>query len=218
MDHPLLSSEPDFGPWREASAVDVARALTASVPEPGRRGIIAVDGRSGGGKTTAAGRLESAIEDCVVVHTDDIAWHHSFFGWSDLMIGGVLEPARRGEVVAFRPPAWIERSRPGSVDVGTNARWVIVEGVGAARRELMPFIDSVVWVHSDFGEARTRGIDRDGGDVEAREFWDEWMSEELPFLDEQRPWTRADVIVNGTPESENAAMEVAAFFYDRMQR
>jgi hypothetical protein len=28
------------------------------------------------------------------------------------------------------------------------------------------------------------------------------MASELPFLDDQRPWERADLIVNGTPPAE----------------
>jgi hypothetical protein len=27
-----------------------------------------------------------------------------------------------------------------------------------------------------------------------------WMTEEIPFVADQRTWERADVIVNGTPE------------------
>jgi hypothetical protein len=52
-----------------------------------------------------------------------------------------------------------------------------------------------VWIQSDAVDARTRGIARDGGDVA---FWNEWEAEEVPFLDEHRPWERADVIVAGS--------------------
>jgi hypothetical protein len=30
-------------------------------------------------------------------------------------------------------------------------------------------------------------------------FWDGWEAEEAPFLDRDRPWERADVIVAGSP-------------------
>jgi hypothetical protein len=106
---------------------------------------------------------------------------------------------RRGAAVRFRPPVWQERSRPGAIEVPAGCELVIVEGVGAARRELMPVVDAVVWVQSDLAEARRRGIERDGGDEAARSFWDLWMAEELPFLAREQPWTRADIIVAGTP-------------------
>ena len=77
---------------------------------------------------------------------------------------------------------------------------LIVEGAGVARRELMHLIDAVAWVQSDLTEAKRRAIERDGGDAAAASFWDLWMAEELPFMMRQQPWTRANVIVAGTPE------------------
>ena len=54
--------------------------------------VLAVDGRSSSGKTTLAARLQDAVTSSAVVHTDDIAWWHSRFGWADLLIEGVLVP------------------------------------------------------------------------------------------------------------------------------
>ena len=42
------------------------------------------------GKTTLAARLQHAITNSAVVHTDDIARWHSRFGWADMLIDGVL--------------------------------------------------------------------------------------------------------------------------------
>jgi len=140
-----------------------------------------------------------------VVSTDDVAWHHTFFGWSELLATGVLEPARRGESVSYQPPAWQERGRAGAIEVPAGRQLLIVEGVGAGRRELTGLVDAVVWVQSDFKVAEQRGIARDiaqgvNGDAEATvRFWHEWMGEELTFLADQRPWERACVVVAGTP-------------------
>lgn len=77
---------------------------------------------------------------------------------------------------------------------------LIVEGCGAARLDLTPWIDVVVWVQSDTNRARTRSVLRDGGTAEAEAFWDEWLAEELPFFAQDRPWERADSLVSGMPE------------------
>jgi hypothetical protein len=194
-----LAGEPAAGPWTARPILDVCRALlglATSRTVAQRPRVIAVDGRSGAGKSTFAARMAEVIGGVAVVHTDDIAWHHSFFGWVDLMRDGVLEPVRRGEAVAYRPPAWVERGRRGAVEVCAGCQVVVLEGVGAGRRELADLVDAVVWVQSDADDARTRGIARDGGDVA---FWDEWEAEEVPFLDQHRPWERADVIVAGSP-------------------
>jgi hypothetical protein len=72
-------------------------------------------------------------------------------------------------------------------------------------------------VQSDYGEARRRGNDRDmrtrGLDegVALRE-WYEWEAEEVPFLLEDRPWERADVIAVGAavPDHDPATEVVLA--------
>jgi hypothetical protein len=140
----------------------------------------------------------------VIVHTDDVAWHHSFFDWDDLLVQGVLEPVRRGLPVHYRPPAWEARGREGAIEVPAGLDLLVVEGVGAGRRELSDLVDAVVWVQSDFAEAERRGIARDvahgvNGDLDqATDFWERWMAEELAFLADQRPWERAHVAVAGT--------------------
>lgn len=199
MNDPIRPAEPDFGPWETMPAAELAREVIA-VASPAKRGvgIIAVDGRSASGKTTLAATLAAHLPRAAVVHTDDVAWHHSFFDWSDLLVEHVIEPVGRGTPVDYRPTAWQERGRPGSIHVGTSTAWLIIEGVGAARRELACFIDAALWVASDPVIARVRGIERDGGDAAAEAFWDEWMAEEEPFQAEHRPWQRAAFVVNGT--------------------
>ncbi len=165
----------------------------------GRPPVLAVDGRSGGGKSSFADRFAAAVPGTAVVHTDDVAWWESYFGWEQLMASGVLEPARRGEPVRFRPPAWEARGREGAIEVPRGTRLVVVEGDGASRRALTHLLDGAVWVQSDVADARRRGIERDGGTRDAAEFWDSWESEEVPFFEADRPWERADLVVCGTP-------------------
>lgn len=195
------SVEPTFLPWR---AVPFAHALDGLIETVRQRAggtprTIAVDGRSGAGKSTFADRLASALPRAAVVRTDDVAWHHSFFDWQALMIEHVLAPARRGRAVRWQPDAWQARGREGSIDVPAGTDWLVVEGVGAARHEHAPYLDAAVWVASDDAIARERGIARDGGDAEAIAFWDEWEAAERPFLEAERPWERADLVVSGTP-------------------
>ena len=200
----LAPGEPEAGPWRPARLTDVAGRLLrlaggrSAGPGPA---VLAVDGRSSGGKTTLAARLQGAIAGSAVVHTDDIAWWHSRFGWADLLIDGVLVPARAGRPVAFRPPPWDERQRPGAIEVPAGCALLIVEGVGAARRESAHLTDAAVWVQSDEREAERRNLARVGqpnGSATLQDHYD-WMAEEIPFLAGQRPWERADLVICGTP-------------------
>jgi hypothetical protein len=202
--------EPGVGRWAAVSLdafVDdlLARRRDGDGPDgDGRPLIVAIDGRSGSGKSTLATALTTRVPASVVVHTDDVAWGESFFGWDNLMSQGVLLPVRRGQPVTFRPPAWEVRRRPGAIEVATGTPLVVVEGVGASRLSLAQLLDGCVWVQSDAQVARRRGLDRDislGREpAEAEAFWDEWMAQEEPFLAADRPWERADTIVCGTPD------------------
>lgn len=209
----LPPEEPTVGAWRTVALHDLVGSLVATaVAAPDGLVVVAVDGRSAGGKTTLARRLAAAYPAAALVHTDDVAWNHSFFGWDDVLAAGVLAPARRGEAVAFRPPPWDEHDRPGAIEVPAGTRLLVVEGVGSSRRALADVVDVAVWVQSDVVEARRRGIERDvqlGRTPDAAvEFWDRWDAEEVAFLAADRPWERADVVACGTPEL--AGVPVAA--------
>jgi hypothetical protein len=187
----LYVGEPAAGPWR---AVPIVEALDLL----GHPRVLAVDGRSGGGKTTVALRLATAVPGATVLHTDDVAWYHAFFDWADLMRDGILAPLRAGQDVAYRPPAWDERGRDGTITAPAASPLVIVEGVGIGRRELAGYVDALLWVQTDEHEARRRGLARDGAD--RADFWAEWQAAEDPFQAEQRPWERAGLIVSGAPD------------------
>lgn len=207
----LLPDEPEAAPWTARPLARVVEDLLGGLDRvEGRPLVAAVDGRSAGGKSSFAGRLAGHVRGAVVVHTDDVAWWESFFGWDHLLVAGVLEPARRSEEVVFRPPAWDARDRPGAIEVPAGAPLVVVEGVGASRRSLAAYLDAAMWVQSDLTEARRRGIERDGGDEAAADFWAEWNRVEIPFLAADRPWERADAVVCGTPEVTGLAHDPAA--------
>jgi hypothetical protein len=171
----LPPEEPEAGPWR-------AELLSS-------------------GKTTLAARIGQAVPGSAVIHTDDIAWAHSRFGWADLLIDGLLIPARRGQAVSFRPPRWVEHGRDGSLRVPVGSPLLIIEGAGAGRREAAPLTDALIWVQSDEHEAERRSLARIGqpGGPATEGHLRAWMAEEIPFNADQRTWERADLVACGTP-------------------
>ena len=201
----LEDDEPEAGSWRALPfAKFAAILLDAARVAIDRPRIVAIDGRSASGKTTLARRLEQVVRGATTVHTDDIAGWHSMFDWSELMIDGVLGPARRGEAVAFRPPAWEERGRSGAIEVPRDTSLLIVEGVGAGRRETAHLVDAVVWVQSDAAARNEREAARIAAGETDAEVSERWMREERPFIADQRTWERASVFVCGTPDLHHA--------------
>ena len=102
----LAPEEPEAAPWRARPITAVIDSLTrpGRGRSTGRTVVLAVDGRSSSGKTTLAARLQAVVAGSAVVHTDDLAWWHSRFGWADLLVDGILMPVHRGELVAGRQP------------------------------------------------------------------------------------------------------------------
>jgi hypothetical protein len=185
----LFPGEPAYGSWRVEPIATVLGAAR----------LVAVDGRSGGGKTTTAGRIAATVPGAAVVHTDDVAWNQARFDWADLLRTGVLEPVRARRAVSWTPPAWPRHGRTGSIEVPAGCPLVLVEGVGVSRRGLAGWFDLRLWVQSDRAEAYARGTERDAR-PEAAAFWAAWEAEEVPFLAADRPWERADAVLAGRCE------------------
>jgi len=186
--------------WRVATADEVLTRVRRAVGDPsGRPPILAVDGRGSGGKSSFVARLAELWAGATVVHTDDIAWRHAVLDWTVLLAEGVLTPVREGRSVAYRPPQWDVAARPGAIDVPADSTLVIVEGVGAGRRDLAPLLDAVVWVEAPPEEVDRRNAERVAAGETTPEDFAAWMAEEHPFVAAERTWERAAFVVAGWP-------------------
>jgi para-aminobenzoate synthetase len=145
--------------------------------------IIAVDGRSGAGKTTLAVELAARLRahhKVSLFHLEDI-----YPGWNGLLAGidryvaTVLEPLSRGEAATWTSWDW-ENHYDGGSRVTLPAEIVIVEGVGAAAAAARPLLSAVIWADSPDDIRRTRALDRDGGTYEP--YWDQWAAQEDEWL------------------------------------
>ncbi|MFF2546390.1 uridine kinase [Kitasatospora sp. NPDC058063] len=184
---------PPLRPAPEDLPAALAAELRALPPSCGPVRLVAVDGHAGSGKTTFAGRLAAALGGAPVVHLDDLATHREPFGWTGRLRGQVLEPLAAGRDAEYRVYDWTLRRFAGTAAVPA-APVVLVEGVGAGRRAVRPWLARVIWMELDAASARRRGEERDG--PELAEFWAGWARAESAHFaaDPSRPYaaTRVD--------------------------
>ncbi|MFJ7274970.1 uridine kinase [Kitasatospora sp. NPDC098663] len=184
---------PALPPLPGDAVASLAAELRALPPSCGPVRLVAVDGHAGSGKTTFAGRLAAALGGAPVVHLDDLATHAEPFGWTGRLREQVLEPLAAGRDGAYRVYDWTLRRFAGTAAVPV-APVVLVEGVGAGRRAVRPWLARVIWLELDAAAARRRGEQRDGPDL--AEFWAGWARAESAHFaaDPSRPFagTRVD--------------------------
>nr|WP_030541895.1 hypothetical protein [Streptomyces albus] len=175
----------------------LARRLRALPPSCGPVRLVAVDGHAGSGKSTFAGRLAAALGGAPVLRLDDLATHDEPFGWTDRLVREVLVPFGRGRAARHRVYDWHRRRFAGEREL-PPAPVVLLEGVGAGRRALRPYLALLIWMETPRDTAWERGRRRDGPELSA--FWDGWTRSEREHFgyDPTRP--HADLLVRQRPE------------------
>ncbi|MEU1182842.1 hypothetical protein ABZ464_35420 [Streptomyces sp. NPDC005820] len=165
----------------------LAARLRRLPPSCGPVRLIGVDGHAGSGKSTFAGRLAEALGGAPVLHLDDIASHAELFAWTGRLLTEVIEPFGRGETAHYAPYDW-RAHHFGPPRPLPAAPVVLIEGVGAGRRALRPYLARLLWLEMAPEEAWARGRARDG--EEQREFWDGWVRAEAHHFsdDPSRPY------------------------------
>jgi uridine kinase len=175
-------------------ASQVAEIVRRAAPQAGRTRVIAIDGRSGAGKTSLAAVLRAELgTGAAVVALEDL-----YGGWDglergiDLLVSEVLEPLSIGRAAQVPRYNWVTRD--------WDEPWVleppevlIVEGVGAGARRAAAYANTVVWMETPEPVRKRRALDRDGETFAS--YWDMWAAQEDALLAREHTPERAGLVI-----------------------
>ncbi|MGL5858429.1 MAG: uridine kinase family protein [Angustibacter sp.] len=165
----------------------VVRELLARPARAGSCRVLAVDGRSGSGKSSFASLVARALGDVPVLRLDQV-----YPGWDGLDAGvqrmahQLLRPLAAGDTGRWPTYDWTTQ-QDGPVLAVAPSPLLIVEGCGVGARSAAPYLSLLVWLECPALLRRRRAICRDGEQL-ARQ-WSRWARQEDAH--EAREGTRA---------------------------
>jgi len=158
--------------------------------------VVAIEGRSGAGKTSLAEAL-AAVTGWPVFHMDDV-----YPGWTglaasvDLLALWVVMPLLNGADPRWRRYDW-ERGRPAEWCTTPVVDGLIVEGCGCGAAEIRPYLSTLVWIDAP-AEVRHRRLDARSDAAVYTPHREAWARQEEDFYALHTPWEYADVVLDGT--------------------
>ncbi|HEV7206738.1 MAG TPA: hypothetical protein VGN18_19190 [Jatrophihabitans sp.] len=184
------------------SLAELAALIRQRAPRD-RPGVVAISGYGGSGKTTLADALGEMLGTSVV-GIDEFATAEAITrspDWSGLdrqrLATQVLEPVRGGATGITYDSCndWLTWcTEPVTRAVGSG---LIVEGIGLLHPELLPLLDTTIWLDVDLDTATARGVARAvaRGVLETELWTDVWGPNERDFARRFAPRGLADILV-----------------------
>ena len=172
---------------------EISAALREAPARAGLTRVVAIDGRSGAGKTRLAGLLAAEL-GAPVVSLEDL-----YGGWDglergiDLLVSEVLEPWAAGRMARVPRYNWAAGSWAEPLPL-ERPDVLIVEGAGAGARRAAAFESLLVWLEAPAAVRKQRALDRDGETFAP--YWDMWAAQEDAMLARERTPERAGLVID----------------------
>lgn len=175
--------------------------------ETARPLIIALDGRSGAGKTSLAAALAEAWgeEQVAVLHLEDL-----YRGWQSLTdtcrrYADLLQHICAGQEVSWPRWDWDRQAVGEQLGRFSPRQIVIIEGVGALSSAARSHVDLGIWLDAEDGSRRDRALGRDG-ELFARH-WQVWADEELAYLRDEDPRATAHLLLTADSPGQEPILQ-----------
>jgi uridine kinase len=171
-----------------------------SMPCPHPVRLVAIDGRSGSGKSTFAHKLNQHLGAEFIPLDDFIAWD-DLQDWWPRFEEQVLTPLFAGQSIRYQQRDW-EHDTPGR-GLGPwrslpPTQLLLIEGVGAARRAVRRRLCWSAWIETPRQLCLQRGLARDAQVPNAGQLWANWMPLQDEFMQKECSADTADLVVDGS--------------------
>lgn len=193
----------------QPAAVSTLLGLVDAHAGAGTICLVGIDGHSGAGKTWLAETVQHCRPDTQIVTTDEFGHHGGVATEWRRLLSEVLLPLREGTRAAYRPWDWTE-DRPAAERVIIPGGLVLVEGVGALRREVAACYTLRVWMETPRAVCLERVFTRVALSatspelVDARRRWEQWYDRVAAYVAEHQPRLTADLVLGDEPAKYRA--------------
>lgn len=173
-------------------------SLVLALPRPldNRPVIIAVSGFGGSGKSTLAQKLKEKLSDAEIVSIDDFIIDRLSqrsadwigFDW-ERYINQILVPTINGKSLVWDEYNWKENKIIRIKRIDKLPKYLIVEGCGLLRPDLVQYYDFSIWIDMPLDLATERGAARDRGwGLDHDNLWNNlWKPNEEDFFNKYHP-------------------------------
>ena len=165
----------------------------------GQTKIIVIDGPAGSGKTTLAKSLSGLLENCPIIHMDEI-----YDGWENALspktsqdlVEWVINPLLESKSIEFVKYDWYLEKRIEKVVINLP-KVLIIEGVGSSSFEISKYASLKLWIEVNKETGINRVLTRDGQQIQ--EQMKKWQSQESKFFIENNSKENSDIWIDGDP-------------------
>jgi uridine kinase len=165
----------------------------------GQTKIIVIDGPAGSGKTTLAKSLSGLLENCPIIHMDEI-----YDGWENALspktsqdlVEWVINPLLESRSIEFVKYDWYLEKRIEKVVINLP-KVLIIEGVGSSSFEISKHASLKLWIEVNKETGINRVLTRDGQQIQ--EQMKKWQSQESKFFIENNSKENSDIWIDGDP-------------------
>ena len=178
---------------------DLVQNVNSSSKKCGQTKIVVIDGPAGSGKTTLAKSLSGLLENCPIIHMDEI-----YEGWENALspktsqdlVEWIINPLLEDKSIEYLKYDWHLEQRIEKVVIN-NSKVMITEGVGASVSEISKHACLKLWIEVNEETGINRVLTRDG--LQIQEQMKKWQSQESKFFIENNSKENSDIWIDGDP-------------------